>query len=189
MWRNRGQAGFSETTKELGLDRLVLGTVESIVAADFDNDCDSDLLLSLEGQGLQLLRNDGGNANRQLKLQLIGNRSNASGLGVRVEVTAGHWRTMRTVQSLPVEIGVGKHGQLDSITTHWFDTMFPVTDTKMDQCTPLAMLELLLPTGSCPYLYAWDGHDFRFVTDILGAAPAGLRVSDNRFTLNKPGVE
>ena len=181
MWRNRGQAGFSETTKELGLDRLVLGTVESIVAADFDNDCDSDLLLSLEGQGLQLLRNDGGNANRQLKLQLIGNRSNASGLGVRVEVTAGHWRTMRTVQSLPVEIGVGKHGQLDSITTHWFDTMFPVTDTKMDQCTPLAMLELLLPTGSCPYLYAWDGQGFRFVTDILGAAPAGLRLSDDRF--------
>jgi hypothetical protein len=43
------------------------------------------------------------------------------------------------------------------------------------------MLELLMPTGSCPYLYAWDGQRFRFVTDILGAAPAGLRLSDDRF--------
>ena len=181
VWRNLGNAGFAETTRELGLDKLVPGTVESIVAADFDNDGDTDLLLGVENHGLQLLRNDGGNANQLLKLRLVGNRSNASGLGVRVEVTAGHWRTLRTVQSLPVEIGVGKHEQLDAITVHWFDTMLPVTDTKPDPHSPLAMLELLMPTGSCPYLYAWDGKQFRFVTDILGAAPAGLRLSDNRL--------
>ncbi len=38
-----------------------------------------------------------------------------------------------------------------------------------------------LPTGSGPYLYAWDGERFRFVTDILGSAPMGLRVSDCVF--------
>src|SRR5207247_4490659 len=85
------------------------------------------------------------------------------------------------VQSLPVEIGVGKHAQLDSITVRWFDTLLPVTDTAVDPHSPLVMLELLMPTGSCPYLYAWDGKRFRFVTDILGAAPAGLRLSDDRF--------
>src|SRR5205823_1033402 len=122
------------------------------------------------------------NANRQLKLQLIGNRSNASGIGVRVEVTAGHWRTIRTVQSLPIEFGVGKHTQLDSINVHWFDMMLPVTEAKVDPCVPLAVLELQFDkTGSCPYLYAWDGKRFRFVTDILGASPAGLRLSDDRF--------
>jgi hypothetical protein len=45
----------------------------------------------------------------------------------------------------------------------------------------LALEELQLPTGSCPYLYAWDGQRFRFVTDLLGASPLGLRVSDTRF--------
>ena len=30
-------------------------------------------------------------------------------------------------------------------------------------------------------LYAWDGRRFRFVTDLLGAAPLGLRISDTRF--------
>jgi Flp pilus assembly protein TadD len=181
IWRNLGNAGFQETTKELGLEGLVKGRVESVIAADFDSDCDADLLLSVEGQGLQLLRNDGGNANQQLKLRLVGNRSNASGLGVRVEVAAGRWRTMRTVQSLPAEIGVGKHQQIDSITAHWFDTLMPVTDAKLDRCEPLTLIELIMPTGSCPYLYAWDGKRFRFVTDILGAAPAGLRLTDDRF--------
>jgi Flp pilus assembly protein TadD len=181
LWRNLGNAGFEERTRELGLDKLPQGNVQFLAAADFDGDCDTDLLLGLEGQGLRLLRNDGGNAGRQLKLRLIGTRSNASGLGVRVEVAAGHWRTIRTTQTLPVEIGVGKHAQIDSITVRWFDTLLPVTETRLDRCESLAMLEIQMPTGSCPYLYAWDGARFRFVTDILGAAPAGLRLTDDRF--------
>ena len=181
IWRNLGNAGFREVTQELGLDKLVKGNVESVSAADFDNDGDTDLLACIEKQGLQLLRNDGGEANQQLKLRLIGNRSNSSGLGVRVEVVAGRWHTLRTVNSLPVEIGTGKHSQIDSITVRWFDTMLPIADTKVDPHQPLAMLELQMPTGSCPYLYAWDGKRFRFVTDILGAAPAGLRLTDDRF--------
>src|SRR5262249_48157255 len=109
LWRNIGRSGFRDVTLELGLDKLVKGKIDAVVAADFDNDCDTDLLVSVAGQGLQLLRNEGGSANKQLKLQLMGNRSNASGLGMRVEVTAGNWRTLRTVQRLPVEIGVGNH--------------------------------------------------------------------------------
>jgi tetratricopeptide (TPR) repeat protein len=182
FWRNLGQAGFQETTQALGLDKLVTGPVDSIAAADFDNDGDTDLLASLQGQGLQLLRNDGGNANRQLKLRLVGNRSNASGLGTRVELISGRWRTIRTVQSLPVEIGVGQRAQIDSINVHWFDMMLRATETKVDSRAPLAMLELrFAATGSCPYLYAWDGKRFRFVTDLLGAAPAGLRLAADRF--------
>ena len=182
VWRNLGRAGFQDTTQELGLDQLVKGTVESIVAADFDNDCDLDLLIAVEGQGLRLLRNDGGNANHLLKLRLVGNRSNASGLGVRVEAAAGRWRTIRTVQSLPVEIGVGKHQQIDSLNVHWFDLMLNATETRVDSCAPIAMLEFRFEaTGSCPYLYAWDGKRFRFVTDLLGASPAGLHLSEDRF--------
>src|SRR5205085_2253005 len=74
VWRNLGQSGFRETTSELGLDKLVKGPVDDVACADFDNDGDTDFLVSLPGAGLQLLRNDGGNANQQLKLRLIGNR-------------------------------------------------------------------------------------------------------------------
>ncbi|HRZ35929.1 MAG TPA: FG-GAP-like repeat-containing protein [Candidatus Paceibacterota bacterium] len=179
--RNVGDGQFTDQTAALGLDRLVRGRIEALAAADFDQDGDTDLALSVEGQGLKLLRNDGGNANIQLKLRLIGNRSNASGLGIRLEVTAGPFRVHRTVSALPVEIGVGKNTQLDSLVARWFDLAFNQIDVKPDPRAALPVFEPVLPTGSCPYLYAWDGRQFRFISDILGSAPMGLRVTETVF--------
>ncbi len=172
-WRNRGHAGFDEVTSALGLDRVGGGT--ALVGADFDADGDTDFVAS-SADGLHFWRNDGGNANRQLKLHLVGKRSNASALGVRVDVIAGNWRTSRTVRRVPLEIGVGDHGQLDAIKLHWFDLSTSLVDVPVKP-EPLAVDEPTLPSGSCPYLYAWDGKQFRFVTDILGAAPLGLPAS------------
>jgi Flp pilus assembly protein TadD len=182
VWRNLGSAGFRETTAELGLDKVAKGSIESFAAADFDGDGDTDVLVSVVKQGLQFLRNDGGNANQQLKLTLLGNRSNASGLGVRIEARAGRWRTVRTVKSLPVEIGVGGHQKLDSLSVRWFDASADNIDVAVDSKTPLPLIEIQFQaTGSCPYLFAWDGKRFRFVTDLLGAAPIGLPVAEGRY--------
>jgi tetratricopeptide (TPR) repeat protein len=186
MWRNLGDGRFTNVTASLGLDKLLTGRVEDVVAADFDQDGDTDLVVSVAGQGLKFLRNDGGNANRQLKLRLAGNRSNASGLGVRVEVAAGAFRVFRTVGTLPVEIGVGRHDQLDSLTARWFDLAYHEIDVKPDPRAAHIVLEPTLPVGSCPYLYAWDGHGFRFVTDILGSSPVGLPVSETRYAEADP---
>lgn len=172
--RNRGREGFAEAAK------IDAGKVVAVHFADFDNDCDSDLLAELEGGGLKLFRNDGGNANRMVKIQLYGNRSNASGLGVKLEAQAGGLRTTRTVTSLPVEIGVGKYETLETLTVRWFDLAVPSIDLKVE-CTNLLMAELILPTGSCPYLYVWDGAKYRFVTDLLGAAPLGLPVAEGIY--------
>jgi len=182
VWRNLGKLGFVETTTALGLDKA--GQVDSIVAADFDNDGDTDLVLS-SNAGLQYWRNDGGNANRQLKLLLAGNRSNPSALGVRVEVLAGRWRTIRTLERLPFEIGVGKHDKIDVLKIRWFDLATTLVDLPA-QPQPLMLAELALPTGSCPYLYAWDGQKYRFVTDILGSSPLGLPVSETRYVEADP---
>lgn len=178
MWRNIGRDGFVESTQSLGISNV--GKIAAIHAADFDNDCDSDLLLELDGGGLKLLRNDGGNANRMVKIRLFGNRSNASGLGVKLEAQAGGLRTIRTANSLPIEIGVGKYDLLETLTVRWFDLAVPSIDLKVD-CTNIFMAELVLPTGSCPYLYVWDGAEHRFVTDLLGAAPLGLPVAEGVY--------
>lgn len=176
-WRNLGQAGFQDQTGTLGLDQIT-GSFTSAKFADFDMDCDSDVVLVTENKGLRFLRNDGGDANHQLKLRLLGNRSNASGLGVQVEVTAGGLRLVRTVQSLPVEIGVGKNQTLDSVTTHWFNLAMPMMGVEAVCQEPLIAFEMVLPEGSCPYVYVWDGEKYRFITDVLGAAPLGLPVAE-----------
>ena len=177
LWRNLGKRGFQDVTAATGLDKL--GAVESIAAADFDQDGDTDLIVGTPG-GLQFWRNDGGSANKQFKLRLAGNRSNASGLGVRVELVSGNWRTIRTLTQLPFEIGVGKHDQLDFLKVRWFDLATTLTEVAV-ATQALDLVELTLPTGSCPYLFAWDGQQFKFVTDILGAAPLGLPVSETRY--------
>ena len=177
VWRNLGNTGFADATTALGFDKVA--SVDSIVAADFDVDGDTDLVLTSSG-GLQLWRNDGGNSNHQLKLRLAGNRSNASALGVRVELAAGNWRAIRTLQQLPLEIGTGKHDKLDALKVRWFDLSSTLVDQPV-QTNLLTLDELTLPSGSCPYLYAWDGNEFKFVTDMLGAAPLGLPISQTRY--------
>ena len=187
VWRNLGLAGFREVTGELGLEKLGAEPLVSVNAADFDQDGDIDLLLGLATGGLRLLRNDGGNANQIIKLRLAGNRSNASGLGVRVEVKAGNWHTLRTVTELPVEIGLGSHAKPEVVKPRWSDLTLPVTfELQADPKTVWTVMEIEQPTGSCPYLYAWNGEKFRFVTDILGGSPLGLRVSDHRFVEADP---
>ena len=181
IWRNLGPAGFRDVTSALGLDTLGRDKIDSLVAADFDNDGDTDLIVSSEKFGLRFLRNDGGNANLQLKVLLAGRRSNASGLGIHLEVSAGGLRVARHVQSQPVEIGVGRHAQLDAVQAHWFNTSPTFVDVKVDPRAPLRLEELVIQEGSCPYLYAWDGGRFRFVTDILGCAPLGLPVAEGRY--------
>ena len=186
MWRNVGQAGFHNVTGSLGLTRLSQETVLGVTTADFDLDGDSDIVLTLGGDRLQLLRNDGGNANQQLKIHLVGRKSNASGLGIELEILAGGLRVHRRIQSLPVEIGVGANERIDSLTAHWFDFDVGTSDVPVNPTQPLPFIELQIRDGSCPYVYVWDGHRFRFVTDVLGASPLGLRLSQDRFVESHP---
>ncbi|HYE30493.1 MAG TPA: FG-GAP-like repeat-containing protein [Methylomirabilota bacterium] len=177
-WRNRGAKGFEETTSALKLTEL--RNYDGIAKADFDGDCDTDLVLWSAQGAPQFLRNEGGSANQQLKLWLWGNRSNASGLGIRIEAVAGSWRAIRTVHELPVEIGIGRRSKLDSLTLRWFDLSQPIVDVQVS-CTNLMVAEQVLPTGSCPYVYVWDGEKYRFVSDILGSAPLGLPIAEGVY--------
>jgi hypothetical protein len=67
---------------------------------------------------------------------------------------------------------------LESVVVHWFNLAAANVDIPVDPRTQLPIFELILPEGSCPYMYAWDGTKFRFVTDLQGAAPVGLPVAD-----------
>ncbi len=179
--RNVGLGGFQDRTAPLGLENLSGGPVSEVHLADFDKDCDPDLIVAFANGGLRYLRNNGGNANAQVKVQMIGNRSNASGLGCKIEIETGGLRLIRTVHRLPVEVGVGKHQKLDSFLVHWFNWPQGSAEVPVNCREPLFALELTIQEGSCPYVYAWNGERFEFITDILGAAPLGLPLAEGRY--------
>jgi hypothetical protein len=174
LWRNGGTGEWSDVTQATGLSSLEMPPVREIIPADFDADGDTDLMLVTTTGRLVFLRNNGGNAHQQLKLRLVGTKTNPTGLGVRVEVRAGEFHAVRSVGALPVEIGVGQSKRLDSVQTVWVNG---VVDNRLDvpvRPAPLTIVEKNVAAGSCPYLYAWDGRRFRFVTDLLGNSPLGL---------------
>ncbi len=181
VWRNRGTRGFRETTSDIGLGSIVASSIRRIAFADLDNDGDSDWIFEDSGLGLKFLKNDGASANQLLKVRLFGNRSNHSGLGIRIEIEADGLRLARTVQKLPVEIGVGARSQLQAVHVRWFDLTLSVNEVDVDPKKQIVLTELELPTGSCPYLYIWDGEKFTFHTDLLGGSPLGLPVAEGRF--------
>jgi len=173
LWRNGGDGGWYDASAETGIDSISLPKPRQIVVADLDTDGDSDLLL-VTGAGLRALRNEGGNAAGQLKIRLVGTKTNPSGIGTRVEVRAGSFWAVRSISQLPIEIGLAGNRQLDSIQTVWTNGVVENAIHVTPSAEPLTVIEKMVDTGSCPFLYAWDGRAFRFVTDLLGNSPLGL---------------
>jgi hypothetical protein len=175
LWRNDGADGWSDVSIPTGIGAIQVPLPRQVLVADLDTDGDSDLLLVTQ-DGLRLLRNEGGNGNRQLKIRLVGTTTNPSGIGTRVEARADQFWVTRSVSSLAVEIGLGEKQQLDSVGTVWTNG---VVDHEIQLALPgepLELVEKAVATGSCPYLYAFDGQGYRFVTDLLGGSPLGLSI-------------
>jgi hypothetical protein len=73
-----------------------------LAAADYDNDGDLDLLVTNNGDRVDLLRNDlpgGGNARHALLVQLVARRSAPNGIGARVIATVGSRTLVREVKA------------------------------------------------------------------------------------------
>ena len=45
----------------------------------------------------------------------------------------------------------------------------------------LAFKEAQRLSGSCPMIFTWNGHEFQFITDVLGVAPLGASAGDGVY--------
>lgn len=89
LYRNTGRGIFENASDKHGPDLQVPRVSRGAAVADLDNDGDLDVLVSNNGQGPQLLLNEGGNINHWLEIALIGVRSNRDGVGTSVKVVSG----------------------------------------------------------------------------------------------------
>lgn len=128
LFRNLGSGRFENVTSRLGPDIAQPGVSRGAAVGDFDNDGDLDLLISNNGQAPQLLRNEGGNTNHWLAIQLVGTTSNRDGIGARITLRAGNHkhveyaaggRSYQAAHDPRIHFGLGPHTTVDSLEIRW----------------------------------------------------------------------
>ncbi|MGH9721311.1 MAG: CRTAC1 family protein [Bryobacteraceae bacterium] len=119
---------FENVTRDLGADLSVPRVSRAAAFGDFDNDGDIDVLVSNNGQEVELLRNDGGNRNHWLQILLIGTKSNRDGAGAQVTITAGGWKSAderrsgysyQAAHDPRLHFGLGGRDRVDRIEVRW----------------------------------------------------------------------
>lgn len=97
LYWNRGGI-FEEVGLEAGPGLELEKVSRGAAFGDFDNDGDADVLVANMNDLPTLLRNEGGNRNNWLGLELVGSTSNRDAIGARVRVRAGGLEQVRQVQ-------------------------------------------------------------------------------------------
>jgi enediyne biosynthesis protein E4 len=96
---------------------------------DLDNDGDLDVVVSNCNEGASILRNDGGNHNHWIALELRGKRSNRDGIGAQITLISASGRVQHNMVSTTasylstndrrVFFGLGGEGSIQQIQIRW----------------------------------------------------------------------
>ena len=195
VFRNRGDGSFEDVSHALGLDDVKLSKPRGLIAGDMSGDGGADLIVTQENSPPVHLRNMGGNKNHFVRLDLAGLADNKTALGVKVEVFSdGYWQKWelagasgyQTQPAPQILVGLGTASGVDLLRILW---PTGVLQDEIDLARPpvIAMKEADRRGSSCPVLFAWDGHKYKLVTDVIGAAVVGHWFTPARRNIPNPG--
>jgi len=128
LFRNLGDGTFENISNQSGSGLTLKKVSRAAAFGDYDNDGDLDILVTNWNQTADLLRNEGGNRNNWIQINVIGTKSNKSGIGTRIKLVTGDLKQYQEVQSggsylafsaLRAHFGVGDAGRIDFVEIHW----------------------------------------------------------------------
>lgn len=166
--------GQFENVSHLLPANLVSG--RQLAIADYNEDGDMDIFITGVYGGLRLLRNDGGNINHHLKVQIVGLRTGSSknnyfGIGSKVEVRAGDLYQMKTITAPSVHFGMGTREKADVVRILWTNG---VSQNIFAPGSDQDLVEQQELKGSCPFLYTWNGREYIFQKDLMWRSALGM---------------
>ena len=173
LYHNDGKGNFSDASRLLP-DEPKSG--RGITLFDYNNDGDIDVVIAGINVGISLLRNDGGDMNHYIKLQLFGLRAGSAknnhfGIGAKVEIRSGDLYQSIIVTDPNVHFGLGNRSKADVIRITWTNG---VPQNIFSPGTDQALIEAQTLKGSCPFLYTWDGDEYKFSKDIIWRSALGM---------------
>ena len=194
VFRNRGDGSFEDVSHALGLDKREAHCAARVDCRRWSNGA-ADLIVTQLNAPPVLLRNVGGNKNHSVRLDLTGFADNKTALGVKVEVFAsGHWQKWELAgasgyqtQGPPqILVGLGDAEGIDLLRILW-PTGVLQDEIDLPHTPVIAMKEADRRGSSCPVLFAWNGHKYKLVTDVIGAAVVGHWFTPTRRNTPNPG--
>jgi tetratricopeptide (TPR) repeat protein len=194
LFRNLGPDGWKDVTADVGLDKIQLKDPRAIITGDCDNDGATDLLITQNHGPAVLLRNEGGNRNNWLRLNLKGLADNKSAIGTKVEVFSDGIRQKFEIygsngylgQNSPyLTVGLGQAKQADIVRMLWPSGVLQ-DEIEVAANKEHSFLEMDRRGSSCPTLFAWDGEKYQLVGDMLGAGVIGHWVGPGQRNIPRP---
>lgn len=129
IFRNLGNGKFAEVSGTAGPDLQPEGAHRGVAFGDVDNDGRVDMVVSVLGGQVKLLRNVAESGNHWILLKLVGTNSNRMGIGAQIQVTTedgrSQWNEATTAVGYAsssdsrVHFGLGANRLIKAMEIHW----------------------------------------------------------------------
>ncbi len=128
IFHNNGDGTYTDVSETAGDYFTEVFVGRAAASADYDKDGDIDIVVMNSNQRPILLRNDGGNRQNWISIELVGTLSNRDGIGAKVSLTTGSDQAISIVKSgssyasgsdIRLLFGLGRHQNIEQLTVVW----------------------------------------------------------------------
>ena len=189
-----GASAWSDVSHDTQLDKIKLTQPRAIVVSDFEGNGNPDLIISDLGAGPIKVHSDGANQHSWMRIDLKGLNDNKSAIGTKVELYAGalyqKWEVPGASgylgQNAPsILAGLENEKNAEVVRLLW-PTGVPQDEINLPAKKDQSIAELDRRGSSCPVLFAWNGHEFEFIADMIGPGVVGHWVAPNERDVPDP---
>jgi tetratricopeptide (TPR) repeat protein len=148
--------------------------------ADFDGDGRLDIARIADDGTVHFLRNLTKSPKHWIRVQLAGVKSLKLGQDAEIEIKAGALYRKQFYTGVPLTFDIGDYTQVDVVRITWMNGLIQ-NETKQAANKAYKYEEAQRLSGSCPMIWTWNGHQFEFITDVLGVAPLGASDGEGTY--------
>ncbi len=130
LFSNNGDGTFTDVSESTGITALPIRVGRGAAFGDYDNDGDVDIFIVNNHAPPTLLRNDGGNRNNWLHVELVGTDGNRNAIGAKIQLKTADRTQIREIyagdsymsaNSFVVEFGIGTATQIETLRVTWLN--------------------------------------------------------------------